>query len=74
MHIGTNPKKLDISSEIKTKTVSEKFSEYLKPGDIVCLFGDLGIGKTTFIKYLVNNLQKNIKNKFQKLQVQVLTF
>ena len=67
MHIGTNPKKLDISSEIKTKTVSEKFSEYLKPGDIVCLFGDLGIGKTTFIKYLVNNLQKKHKEQISEI-------
>ncbi len=57
MHIGTNFKKLDISSEINTKTVSERFSEFLKPGDLVCLFGDLGVGKTTFIKYLINNLQ-----------------
>ena len=54
MHIGTNSKKLDISSEINTKKVSERFAEFLKPGDLVCLFGDLGVGKTTFILSLIH--------------------
>ena len=67
MHIGTNSKKLDISSEINTKKVSEKFSETLKPGDVVCLFGDLGVGKTTFVKYLINNLQKKYKENISEV-------
>ena len=67
MRIGTNSKKLDISSEINTKKVSERFAEFLKPGDLVCLFGDLGVGKTTFIKYLINYLQK----KFQENTTEV---
>ena len=67
MHIGTNLKKIDISSEKRTKTVSEKFSELLKPGDIVCLFGDLGVGKTTFIKYLINNLQKKYNEQISEI-------
>ena len=60
MHIGTNSKKLDISSELNTKKVSERFAEFLKPGD-------LGVGKTTFIKYLINYLQK----KFQENTTEV---
>tara|TARA_B100001027_G_scaffold102504_1_gene70447 strand:+ start:145 stop:618 length:474 start_codon:yes stop_codon:yes gene_type:complete len=67
MHIGTNSKKLDISSEINTKKVSEEFSEFLKPGHLVCLFGDLGVGKTTFIKYLINNLQKKYKERISEV-------
>ncbi len=31
----------------------------LKPGDIVCLFGELGSGKTTFSKYLISSIYKN---------------
>ena len=50
-----------------TKKVSERFAEFLKPGDLVCLFGDLGVGKTTFIKYLINYLQK----KFQENTTEV---
>ena len=67
MLIGTNPKKLDISSETRTRTVSEKFSELLKPGDIICLFGDLGVGKTTFIRYLINNLQKKYNEQISEI-------
>ncbi len=61
MRIGINPKKFDITSENNTKLVSKKLSERLNIGDIVCLFGNLGVGKTTFIKYLINFFQK--KNK-----------
>tara|TARA_B100000941_G_scaffold218615_1_gene161345 strand:+ start:2108 stop:2581 length:474 start_codon:yes stop_codon:yes gene_type:complete len=67
MLIGTNPKKLDISSETRTRTVSEKFSKLLKPGDVICLFGDLGVGKTTFIRYLINNLQKKYNEQISEI-------
>ena len=63
MRIGINPKKFDITSENNTRAVSEKLSEGLKIGDIVCLFGNIGVGKTTFIKYLINHLQKKIVKK-----------
>ena len=56
MHIGTNSKKLDISSELNTKKVSERFAEFLKPGDLVCLFGDLGVGKTSFARAFIRTL------------------
>ena len=72
MHIGTSSKKLDITSEIKTKEVSEKFSNYLKKGDIVYLYGDIGTGKTTFVKYLINYLQK--KNNEKIIEILSPTF
>ena len=72
MRIGINPKKFDITSENNTKVLSEKLSEYLKIGDVVCLFGNLGVGKTTFIKYLINFLQK--KNKVSTIEVPSPTF
>ena len=62
MRIGINPKKFDITSENNTKKISEKLSEHLKIGDIVCLFGNLGVGKTTFIKYLINFFLKRYPN------------
>ena len=72
MLIGTNSSKLDISSEKQTKTISEKLSNYLANGNIVYLFGNIGSGKTTFVKYLINHLQE--KNKEKLLEIPSPTF
>ena len=40
------------SSVAETKALAEKFAATLKGGEIVCLEGDLGSGKTTFTRYL----------------------
>ena len=39
----------------------EDVSLNLKVGDIICLFGELGSGKTTFSRYLINSIYKNHK-------------
>ena len=67
MLIGTNSKKLDISQEKKTKALSERFSKLLNKGDVVFLFGQIGTGKTTFIKYLINHLQKKNSEKISEI-------
>jgi tRNA threonylcarbamoyladenosine biosynthesis protein TsaE len=36
--------------------VGAQLAEALQPGDIVCLYGDLGAGKTTFIKGIAGAL------------------
>ena len=41
------------------KKFCENISLYLKKGDIICLSGDLGSGKTTFSRYLINSIYKN---------------
>lgn len=43
---------LIVRSELETFTFSFEFGQRLKRGDIICFFGDLGAGKTTFIKGL----------------------
>ena len=45
------------SSEKDTIHFGRKLASHLKPGDIVCLFGDLGSGKTTFVKGLAQGLK-----------------
>ena len=35
------------------------YPSILKKGDIICLSGDLGSGKTTFSRYLINSIYKN---------------
>ena len=59
MHIATNSETIDISLEVKTAELAENFSKILKKGDIVFFYGEIGVGKTTFIRHLVNHLQAN---------------
>ena len=49
------------SSSQETAQSAKNLARYLKAGDILCLFGDLGTGKTTFIKGLAQAL--NVKEK-----------
>lgn len=41
------------SSEKETEAIAEEFASGLKSGDVVCLYGDLGAGKTQFVKGFV---------------------
>ena len=59
MHIATNSEIIDISLEVKTAEVAKNFSKTIKKGDVVFFHGEIGVGKTTFIRYLINNLQVN---------------
>ena len=45
-------KSLDHLNQI-SKTISQK----LENGDCIFLIGEIGVGKTTFTRYLINNLQ-----------------
>ncbi len=40
----------------ETRALGKRLAKCAKPGDIVCLFGDLGSGKTTMIKGLAAGL------------------
>ena len=57
MPIATKSGKINISSEKETKKIAEIFSRNIKLGDVVFLYGEVGVGKTTFIKYTINALQ-----------------
>ena len=51
-----------LKSEEETKIFAEKIANnILKKTITICLNGDLGSGKTTFSRYLINALQKNKK-------------
>ena len=58
MLTATKGGKINISEEKNTKSVAEKFSKLIKQGDFILLSGNLGVGKTTFIKYVINSFQK----------------
>lgn len=44
------------TSEAETQEIGENFTRKLTPGDIVLLYGDLGFGKTTFVKGIAKGL------------------
>tara|TARA_B100000965_G_scaffold20945_1_gene15811 strand:- start:225 stop:680 length:456 start_codon:yes stop_codon:yes gene_type:complete len=67
MPIAIKNSKIDISSEETTRELAKNFSNYLKGGEIVFLFGEMGVGKTTFIKYLINQFQKKEKIKLTEI-------
>ncbi len=64
MPIAIKDSKIDITSEKLTKELAKEFTKYLKGGEFVFLYGEMGVGKTTFIKYFINEYQK-INNLMQ---------
>jgi len=48
--------KLDLKG---LESFCEDVSLNLKVGDIICLFGELGSGKTTVARNLINSIYKN---------------
>ena len=54
---------IELSSEYKTQEFARKFLKEIKIGDVIFLYGEMGVGKTTFVKYLINELQKINKLK-----------
>ena len=72
MPTATSSDKIYLSSEKKTEELARKFSKKLKPGNVVFLYGEMGVGKTTFIRYLINKFQKN--NKLEITEVTSPTF
>ena len=61
MPIAIKDSKIDISSEETTKELAKDLTNYLKGGEIIYLYGEMGVGKTTFVRHLINQFQKNKK-------------
>ena len=58
MPIAIKDSKIDITSEKITRELAKEFTKYLKGGEFVFLYGEMGVGKTTFVKYFINEYQK----------------
>ena len=72
MHIATSSGKIDITLEVKTAEIAKNFSKILKKGDVVFFHGEIGVGKTTFIRHLINSFQ--INNQLNLTEVTSPTF
>jgi len=72
MPIATKSSKIDISDQKSLLEVASKFTNLVEKGDIFLLYGQIGVGKTTFTRFLINNLE--IKNSLNKSDVLSPTF
>ncbi len=72
MPIATSGDRLILSSEKNTEELAIKLQKKLNPGDIIFFYGEMGVGKTTFIRFLINEFQK--KNKINLTEVTSPTF
>lgn len=59
MPIAIKDSEIDISSEETTKELAKDLTHYLKGGEIIYLYGEMGVGKTTFVRHLINQFQKD---------------
>jgi len=72
MHIAISNDIIDLSSENHTEELALKIQKKLRLGSVVFIYGEMGVGKTTFVKYLINGLQK--QNKLEQTEVTSPTF
>ena len=63
---------MELSSLQDTENLSKKISTIIKAGDVIFLYGEIGVGKTTFVRFFINNLE--IKNRLKKSDILSPTF
>ena len=54
---------MQLKSLEDTKNFSKNISKIIKVGDIIFLYGEIGVGKTTFVRFLINFLERKKKIK-----------
>ena len=72
MHTAIKDSKIDITLEKSTRELAEKLASYFKGGEYAFLHGEMGVGKTTFVKYFINKFQ--IDEKLKLTEVNSPTF
>ena len=63
---------MKISSILDLEKISNKIKKILSPGDVVFLYGQIGVGKTTFARILINGYEH--QKKLKKSEVLSPTF
>ena len=68
MHIATKKSsKIDISSKKKLEEFAKNFTLKVNKGEILYLYGEMGVGKTTFAKYFIQKLQLAFNKKITEV-------
>ena len=63
---------MQLKSLEDTQNFSRSISKIIREGDIIFLYGEIGVGKTTFVRFLINFLES--KNGIKNSEVLSPTF
>jgi tRNA threonylcarbamoyladenosine biosynthesis protein TsaE len=63
---------MKISSILDLQKITSSIKKILLPGDVIFLYGQIGVGKTTFVRLLINNYEN--EKKLKKSEVLSPTF
>ena len=63
---------MKLKSPKDTKNLSKKIGKIITKGDVIFLYGEIGTGKTTFVRFLINHLE--VENKITKSDILSPTF
>jgi len=63
---------MQLNSLEDTQNFSKNISKIISAGDIVFLYGEIGVGKTTFVRFFINYLES--KNRIKNSEVLSPTF
>ena len=61
-----------ISSIKELEKIANRIKKILSPGDVIFLYGEIGVGKTTFARFLINSFES--ANKIKNSEVLSPTF
>ena len=63
---------MQLKSLVDTQNFSKNVSKIISAGDIIFLYGEIGVGKTTFVRFFINHLEN--KNRIKNSEVLSPTF
>jgi len=63
---------MQLKSLKNTQNFSRNLSKIISAGDVIFLYGEIGVGKTTFVRFFINYLES--KNKIKNSEVLSPTF
>ena len=63
---------MQLNSLEDTQNFSKNISKIISAGDIIFLYGEIGVGKTTFVRFFINHLEN--KNRIKNSEILSPTF
>ena len=63
---------MQLNSLEDTQNFSKNITKIISAGDIIFLYGEIGVGKTTFVRFFINHIEN--KNRIKNSEVLSPTF